>query len=448
VTDDLAAAVRAGMPQARDDLARLVAMRSVANAEVEPPEECSRAAAEVARLVAAAGVDGVREIETADGSLAVVGHSPGPADAPTVLLYSHYDVQPAGDPDDWGSSPWELTERDGRWYGRGAADCKGNLVMLLTALRALPRPWPVGVRVVCEGSEEMSTGGLEALVRAEPDLFAADVMVIADAGNIELGTPTVTTSLRGTGSVDVVVETLAGPVHSGMFGGAAPDALAALVSMLATLRDADGGTTIRGLAADGTWAGADYPVERFRADAGVLDGVSVLGAGTVADALWARPSVNVLAIDCPSVSGATAAIQHTARALVNLRVPPGYDAADSQRLLMEHLEAVAPWGARVRVERRTLGEPFAARTDGPGFAALAAAMEEAFGRPLTTAGQGGAIPLCNALQAAQPDAEILLLGVEEPACHIHAPDESVDPRELERTAVGIATFLALLPAAG
>ena len=130
---------------------------------------------------------------------------------------------------------------------------------------------------------------------------------------------------------------------------------------------------------------------------------------------------------------------------MNLRVPPGYDAADSQRLLVEHLESVAPWGARVRVERRTLGEPFAARTDGPGFAALAAAMEQAFGRPLTTAGQGGAIPLCNALQTAHPDAEILLLGVEEPACRIHAPDESVDPAELERTAVGMATFLATYP---
>lgn len=419
-------------------------MRSVADADVEPVEECAKAAAEVARLFTEAGVDGVRAVETADGSLAIVGHSPGPEDAPTVLLYSHYDVQPAGDAAEWESSPWELVERDGRWYGRGAADCKGNIVMLLSALRALARPWPVGIRVVCEGSEEMSTGGLETLVLAEPALFDADVMLIADAGNVELGRPTVTTSLRGTGSVLVTVRTLAGPVHSGMYGGAAPDALAALISMLASLRDADGGTTITGLDASGTWSGAAYPVERFRGDAGVLDGVCVLGGATVADALWARPSVNVLAIDAPSVAGATAAIQHTARALVNLRVPPGHDADAAQVLLVRHLEAVAPWGARVEVERRTLGEPFAARTDGPGFATLAAAMEQAFGQPLTTAGQGGAIPLCNALQAAQPDAEILLIGVEEPACRIHAPGESVDPAELERTAVGVALFLNAL----
>jgi acetylornithine deacetylase/succinyl-diaminopimelate desuccinylase-like protein len=444
VGSDLADRVRELMPQARDDLARLVALRSVADPTIEPVEECAAAADAVADLLREAGVGDVRTVETADGSRAVVGRSPASAAAPTVLLYSHYDVQPAGDLDAWHSPPWELTEREGRWYGRGAADCKGNLVMLLTALRAVPRPWPVGVRMVCEGSEEMSTGGLERLVRSDPALFGADVMLIADAGNVELGTPTVTTSLRGTGSVVVTVETLERPVHSGMYGGAAPDALAALITMLGTLRDGDGETTIRGLDATARWEGADYPVDRFRADAGVLDGVSTLGRGTVADALWARPVVNVLAIDAPPVAGATAAIQHTARALVNLRVPPGYDAAAAQGLLVDHLYDVAPWGARVTVERRTLGEPFAARTDGPGFTVLSEAMSEAFGRTLVTAGQGGAIPLCNALQAAHPDAEILLIGVEEPASRIHAPDESVDPGELERTALGVARFMTSL----
>lgn len=448
----LAAAVAAGMPRARADLERLVAMPSVADPAVpEYAAGCAAAATEVARLLTDVGVAGIRSIETTDGSLAVVGHSPGPAGTPTVLLYSHYDVQPPGDLAQWATSPWVLTERDGRWYGRGSADCKGNLVMLLTALRALSAAasgvdgaWPVGIRVVCEGSEEASTGGLERLVASDPDLFAGDVMLVCDTGNIASGRPTVTTSLRGTGSVLVTVSTLAGPVHSGMFGGAAPDALAALIAMLATLRDADGETTIRGLDATGTWPGAAYPPERFRADADVLDGVDLLGRGSVADLLWARPVVNVLALDAPPVTGATAAIQPVARALVNLRVPPGIDAAAAQDLLVAHLHDVAPWHAQVTVEKRTLGQPFAARTDGPGFAALSAAMAQAFGTPLVTSGQGGAIPLCNALQAAHPDAEIVLMGVEEPACRIHAPGESVDPAELERTALGVALFLATL----
>ena len=435
-------AVHALLPRALDDLARLVALPSVADGHHE--RACTSAAEEVAALFADAGVDDVRRVPTDDGSLAVVGHSPGPEGAPTVLLYSHYDVQPPGDPDAWGSSPWELTERDGRLYGRGSADCKGNLVMLLTALRSLPRPWPVGVRIVCEGSEEMSTGGLGRLVGTDPGLFAADVMVIADAGNVELGTPTVTTSLRGTGSVLVTVRTMAGPAHSGMYGGAAPDALAALVAVLASLRDEAGDTTVTGLDNTGTWTGAEYPADRFAADAQVLPGVRLLGSGSVADTVWARPAATVLAIDAPSVAGVTAAIQHEARAIVNLRVPPGQDAAHAQQLLVRHLEAAAPWGAQVSVEPRTLGQPFAAGTQGRGYAALATGMRAAFGRDLVTAGQGGAIPLCNELAAAHPGAEILLLGVEEPACHIHAADESVDPAELERTALGVALMLAEL----
>jgi acetylornithine deacetylase/succinyl-diaminopimelate desuccinylase-like protein len=439
--DSLGERVSELLPRALDDLAALVALPSVADGA--HADACATAAEQVAGLFVDVGVGDVRLVEADDGSLAVIGHQPGPEDAPTVLLYSHYDVQPV-DEAAWTSSPWDLTERAGRFYGRGAADCKGNLVMLLTALRALPRPWPVGVRVVCEGSEEMSTGGLGRLVGTDPELFAADVMIVADAGNIELGTPTVTTSLRGTGSVLVTVRTMAGPAHSGMYGGAAPDALAALVAILSTLRNEAGDTTVTGLDNTGTWSGAAYPEERFAADAQVLPGVGLLGAGSIADTVWARPAATILAIDAPSVANVTAAIQHEARAVVNLRVPPGQDAAEAQRLLVAHLEGAAPWGVEVTVEPKTLGQPFAARTQGPGFRALAAGMAEAFGRELVTAGQGGAIPLCNELQAAYPEAEILLVGVEEPACHIHAADESVDPAELARTSVGIARTLAEL----
>ncbi len=444
---DLARAVAGLMAAARDDLTHLVAMRSVADGVDDHPAECARAVEAVADLFTGAGVDGVRTILTADGSRAVVGHSAAPVGAPTVLLYSHYDVQPPGDLAEWADDPWTLTEREGRWYARGAADCKGNLVMHLTALRALRQvggSWPVGVRIVCEGSEEMSSGGLEALVRSDPDLFTADVVVVADSGNVELGTPTITTSLRGTGSVLVTVRTLGAQVHSGAFGGPAPDALAALVHVLATLRDADGETTIDGLDALGTWEGAAYPPDRFRSDAGVLDGVGLLGRGAVGDLLWARPVATVLAIDAPSVAGVTAAIQPTARALVNLRVPPGTDAAMAQQLLVRHLEAAAPWGARITALPQTLGQPFAARTNGPAYAAMAAAMESAYGRPMVTTGQGGAIPLCTVLSEALPDAEILVLGVEEPGCRIHSPGESVHPEELERAALAEAIFLRAL----
>lgn len=440
-TDEVRGAVRALMPTARDELATLVGFRSVADPRQFPAEECVQAARWVRDAFVAAGIGTVDLIETADGSNAVVGHQPGPPGAPTVLLYCHYDVQPPGDESKWHTSPFELTERDGRWYGRGAADCKGNIVMHLLALRALGTPFPVGIRVVAEGSEEMGTGGLEALVEERPELFEADMILVVDTGNAEVGLPTATTTLRGIANVVVHVETLAGEVHSGMFGGPAPDALAALVAMLATLRDAAGNTVVAGLDATQTWTGVDYPEAQFRTDAGVLDGVGLAGTGSVADAVWARPALTILGIDCPPVVGSAAAVQPRASARLNLRVPPGMDPQQAQDALIAHLEAAAPWGARVTVEREPTGSPFRAGTDGPGYAALGAAMAEAFGKPLGTVGQGGSIPLCNVFANQVPRAEIALIGVEEPRCLIHAPNESVDPSEIENLAVAEALFL-------
>ncbi|MBA8960965.1 acetylornithine deacetylase/succinyl-diaminopimelate desuccinylase-like protein [Rhodococcus percolatus] len=441
MSDEIRSTVAALMPTARDELAELVAMRSVADPRQFPPEECVRAAEWVRDAFIGAGIGHVELLETSDGSHAVVGHQPAPDGAPTVLLYCHYDVQPPGDEKLWHTDPFTLTERDGRWYGRGAADCKGNIVMHLLALRALGTPFPVGIRIVAEGSEEMGTGGLENLVEARPELFDADMILVVDTGNAAVGSPTVTTTLRGIANVVVHVETLTGEVHSGMFGGPAPDALAALVQMLATLRDADGNTVVDGLESDQKWTGVDYPEAQFRTDAGVLDGVRLAGSSSVADAVWARPALTILGIDCPPVVGSAAAIQPRASARLNLRVPPGMDPQKAQDALAAHLENAAPWNARVTVEREAVGSPFRATTDGPGYAALGTAMEEAFGKELGTVGQGGSIPLCNVFSAVVPTAEIALIGVEEPRCLIHAPNESVDPGEIENLAVAEALFL-------
>ncbi|MDV6284626.1 dipeptidase [Rhodococcus jostii] len=441
MSDEIRSKVAGLMPAARDELAELVAMRSVADPRQFPPEECVRAAEWVRDAFIGAGIGQVELLETSDGSHAVVGHQPAPDGAPTVLLYCHYDVQPPGDEKLWHTDPFTLTERDGRWYGRGAADCKGNIVMHLLALRALGTPFPVGIRIVAEGSEEMGTGGLENLVEARPELFDADMILVVDTGNAAVGRPTVTTTLRGIANVVVHVETLAGEVHSGMFGGPAPDALAALVQMLATLRDADGNTVVDGLESDQKWTGVDYPEAQFRTDAGVLDGVGLAGSSSVADAVWARPALTILGIDCPPVVGSAAAISPRASARLNLRVPPGMDPQKAQDALAAHLENAAPWNARVTVEREAVGSPFRATTDGPGYAALGAAMEEAFRKELGTVGQGGSIPLCNVFAAAVPTAEIALIGVEEPRCLIHAPNESVDPSEIENLAVAEALFL-------
>ncbi|MFE7561095.1 dipeptidase [Kitasatospora sp. NPDC057500] len=441
MTDELARRIAALMPRARADLAELVAIPSVADPRQYPPEKCRQAAEWVAAAFSDAGLRDVHLEETPDGSHAVIGHRPPPPGAPTVLLYAHYDVQPPLDDAAWTSPPFTLTERDGRWYGRGAADCKGNIVMHLTALRALGDDLPVGLKLVVEGSEEQGTGGLEAYVPPHAGELHADALLICDTGNAAVGLPTATTSLRGVTNVVVTVAALKGDVHSGMFGGPAPDALAALVRILDSLRDADGGTRIDGLDNDGTWNGVGYDEQQFRADAGVLDGVRLTGSGTVADRLWARPAVTVLGIDCPPVVGSAAAVPATARARVSLRVPPGTDARAAQAALTAHLKAAAPWGVRVAVAPESVGSPFRAATGGPAYAALDKAVQEVYGRPMSFLGQGGSIPLCTVFATTFPEAEIILMGVEEPRCLIHAPNESVDPGEIEHMAHVEALFL-------
>ncbi|WP_455359164.1 M20/M25/M40 family metallo-hydrolase [Streptomyces sp. SYSU K21746] len=432
------------LPRAKAELAELVAFQSVADPAQFPKSECEAAARWIADVLDAEGFQDVALLDTPDGTQSVYGYLPGPEGAPTVLLYAHYDVQPPLDLASWVSPPFELTERDGRWFGRGAADCKGGFIMHLLALRALKANGgvPVGVKVIVEGSEEQGTGGLERYAEAHPELLSADTIVIGDTGNFRVGLPTVTATLRGMTMLRVRIDTLEGNLHSGQFGGAAPDALAALIHVLGSLRAEDGSTTVDGLEADARWDGLDYPEQDFRRDAKVLDGVGLISHGTVADRIWARPAVTVIGIDCPPVVGATPSLQASARAQISLRVPPGQDAAEATKLLTAHLEAHTPWGARVSVEQVGQGQPFQADTSSPAYTSMAEAMRVAYpGEEMQSSGMGGSIPLCNTLAALYPEAEILLIGLSEPEAQIHAVNESVSPQELERLSVAEALFL-------
>ena len=443
MSDGLREAVAGLMDQAKSDLAELVAFESVADPKQYPPEECQKAAQWVVDAFAELGLETAMS-PTPDGSMAVHGHAPGPDGTPTVLLYSHYDVQPPLGEDEWNSPVFELVERDGRWYGRGSADCKGNIVMHLTALRALKEVnggLPCGVKIICEGSEEQGTGGLEAFVVENPEVLQADTILVVDTGNFAVGIPTLTTTLRGMTSVDVTLRSLESAMHSGMFGGPAPDPVVALIQILSSLHDADGDTTIDGIDTSQSWQGVEYSAEQFRKDANVLDGVKLMGDGKVADLLWARPSATVLGIDIPPVIGSASVVQASAAARISLRVPPGMNGTECQDKLVAHLESRVPWNIQCEIERVAVGDPFIGSLEGPGFDALKAAMEEAFGHEMATEGQGGSIPLCNVLAETYPDAEIMLFGVEEPTCLIHAPNESVDPSEIENIALAEALFL-------
>jgi cysteinylglycine-S-conjugate dipeptidase len=432
--------VRELMPAARTDLAALVSLPSVANPALGRPEAGLRAAAYLEETLAGLGFQ-VDSRSMRDGTRAVIAAAPGPPGSPTVLMYSHYDVQPAGDEAAWLSPPWELTERDGRWYGRGAADAKGNVVAHLAALRAVGDHRRCGVKVVIEGSEEWPSPGLERFVLEQPDVLRADAILLADGAGVAVGEPALTMSLRGSVFVVVTVKTLEVPVHSGSYGGAAPDALAALMRMLDGLRDERGATMFPGLPESRLKADGSIDERQFRRDAGVLDGVDLVGAGTIAERVWMQPSITVIGLDAPAVVGSIPAVPAEARARLLLRVPPGASAAASEQALVAQLRRAAPWGARVEIVTEIVTEPYAARPEGAAYRRFRAALGEAYGTEPALLGQGGSIPVCTAFAETYPEAEIFLFGVEEPLCAIHSPNESVDPGEIERVALAEALFL-------
>ena len=448
--------IEALMPRAINELAELVAIPSIADDRIIDPAVHRSAAEWVREAFRAEGIPAELEL-TPDGTYAVIGHRPAPEGAPTVLLYCHYDVQPILDEHEWLSPPFELTERDGRLYGRGSADCKGNVLAHLTALRALrdgapidaADTYPVGLILVAEGSEEQGRASLDQYAIANPELFQrADVILIQDAGNAAFGLPTLSVSLRGAVDVIVRVEALKASVHSGMFGGAATDPLAALVRMLATLRDERGNTTVPGIRADQVWPGLPYDEATYRVDAGLLEGSERLGSGTVADQIIARPVVTILGIDAPPVVGAVAAVQAKAAAKLNLRVPPGEDPAQMRDALIAHLHAVAPWGVKVETEAGELGYPFSSDTSSPSFKLLEQSLTDAYdGVQTVSAGMGGSIPLTTTLAGINPSADIVLLGVPDAESRIHSTNESVHPEEIRRIALGEALFLRRLGAA-
>ncbi len=435
-------AVRADAGRVRGELERLVRIPSVA-LEGFDPAPVRRSAEVTAEILEAAGLPSVGLLEVPGGHPAVFGELPAPGGAPTVLLYAHHDVQPAGPEELWTTPPFEPSLRDGRLYGRGAADDKSGVVIHAAALRAFGGRPPVGVKVIVEGEEEATTDNLPRLVHDRPGLLAADVIVVADSGNWRTGEPTLTTTLRGVVDCTVEVETLEAPVHSGAYGGAAPDALMALVRILATLQDADGSVAVAGLRSF-PWEGSEYPAEAFRAEARLLPGVQLVGRGRLEERLWTRPSVNVIGLDAPPVRGARNILVDRARAKVSLRVPPGEDPHRALDLLARHLEAAAPWGARVRVSRGDAGSGFAAASGGPAHRAAREALEEAYGRPVAEMGSGGSIPIVPALAGAFPGAEVLVMGAMDDRSNIHAQDESVDLAEVERATLAEALLLLRL----
>jgi acetylornithine deacetylase/succinyl-diaminopimelate desuccinylase-like protein len=444
--DDLSRAVADGMPRAMGDLERLVRIPSIAFADYDPAPVRDAAMA-TAEILEAAGYAGVRLIELPDGvdHPAVFGEVRGPAGAPTVLLYAHHDVQPEGPVEEWASPPFEPEVRNGRLYGRGAADDKCGIVLHAAAMRAFGGAPPVNVKVIVEGEEEAGTEHLPFLIDGHRDLLAADVVCIADGGNWRTGIPALETSIRGVVDCTVTVRVLDLAVHSGVFGGAIPDALSALARILASLHDDEGNVAIDGLARF-PWNGVQMSEDELREEAPIRPGVRLIGHGPVSERLWSSPAVSVLGIDAPRVREASNQLVPVARAKVSLRIAPGDDPARALELLAGHLESNAPWGVEVGVARGEGGHGLRVRADGPAFAAMLRAMETAYSRPAVEIGSGGSVPLVPILAGAFPEAEILMYGAADEKSQYHSVDESVDLGDLERASLAEALLWTELAA--
>jgi len=440
---ELRAAVARELPGVRADLERLVRIPSIAFPGFDHTQ-VERSAEATAELLRGCGLD--VSIVRAGGQPAVIGTRPAPPGAPTVLLYAHHDVQPIGDPAKWDSDPFTPVERDGRLYGRGVADDKAGVMAHVAALRALGDALPVGVVVFVEGEEEYGSESLERLLVEHRDRLAADVIVIADSSNWDIGVPALTTSLRGIVNLFVEVRTLTSAVHSGMFGGAVPDALTVLCRLLATLHDEAGDVAVAGLTRRAA-APLEYPPDRLRAEAGMVDGVEFIGTGPLVERLWTKPSLSVLGIDAPSTAEAPNALVPSAKAKLSLRIAPGEDPKAAYEAVAAHLRAHAPWGVPVEVTLEQLGAPCAINATGPVYEAARAAFRAAWdGVEPVDIGVGGSIPFIATFQQLFPDAAILITGVEDPHGKAHGPNESLHLGEFARVCLAETLLLANLGA--
>jgi len=430
------------MPRLTELLGDLVRLPSVSAPGYDQTNV--RAAAErIVNILHDSGYQNAQLLEVEHGNPAVFAEIPAPDGAPTLLLYAHYDVQPPGPAAEWETGPFDPVERDGRLYGRGSADDKGGIIMHLGAVAAHGGRPPVGVQVFFEGEEEAGSQSLEAILDKYSNLLKPDVIVIGDGGNWAVGVPAFLTSLRGIVGVSFELRTLRAAVHSGQYGGVFPDALIAMVRLLATLHDDQGNVTIPGLVSEEV-DGLDVSEELARQLAGALDGIEQIGTGSIPSRMWTRPAISVLALDAPPVSEAINQLVPVSRAKVSLRIAPGQDAASALHALKEHLVANAPWGTTVEFFHEESGDPSTLDTNTFAVEAWTKAFTEGYGAEPVRMGAGGSIPFIATFAELFPGAPILVIGTSDPTSSYHAPNESQDLGDLEKAVLSEAIAFSLL----
>ncbi|WP_231928111.1 dipeptidase [Devriesea agamarum] len=439
---DLPGRLSAHMTQTLNDLQNLVRIPSVAfpGYDREPVE---RSAEAVAELLRGTGLPDVRIERVGEGAPAVIARRPAKPGRPTVLLYAHHDVQPAGDPHAWDSAPFEPQQRGDRLYGRGAADDKAGIMAHVTALRLVGDELAdqgLGVTVFVEGEEECGSPTFRPFIETFAEDLRADVIVVADSANWAVGSPALTTSLRGMVDLTVTVSVLDHAVHSGLYGGPILDALTLLSRLISTLHDERGDVAVPGLVrADDP--SVDMPEDDLRRDAGVLPGVQLAGDGPLTARLWTRPALSVIGIDAPPVASASNTMIPSARAKLSMRLAPGQDPQLAMAALRDHLLAHTPFGATVEVSEGEQGKAFEAPAHSPAMDIAREAFRASWGKDPVDIGLGGSIPFIADLLEVFPGVEILVTGVEDPDSRAHGANESLHLGDFEKVCLAEAYLL-------
>ncbi len=450
--DQLRAAVDGGLPVAISELGSLVRIPSVSWDGFDSEHVLASASAAQALLEGLGVFDSVRIARAPidaerTGQPAVLATRAARNGRPTILLYAHHDVQPPGDPADWESSPFEPTVRGDRLYGRGAADDKAGVMAHVAAIRAFVETvgpdFDLGLVAFFEGEEEFGSRSFANFIVENREALAADVIVVADSDNWNSTTPSLTVGLRGNVTFKLRVSTLEHASHSGMFGGAAPDAMLAAIRLLATLHDDDGSVAVAGLTSREATT-PDYDAHRLVEEAALLPGVTPIGRGTVLSRLWNQPAITITGIDAPTVQNASNTLVPAVTVKVSARIAPGQTAADAYAALEAHLTANAPFGAHLDIVDVDLGNPFLVDTSGWAVAEAKDAMHQAWGVAPVEAGIGGSIPFISDLVRVFPEAQILVTGVEDPDSRAHSPNESLHLGVFRRAILTEAVLLAKL----
>ena len=409
-------------------LSEMVEIKSISS-DKNHRDDVDASAQFVENLFADLGLN-TQVIKVAGGMPAVVAHTTIDPSKKTVLLYAHHDVQPVGDLDLWNTEPFDPVVKEGRLYGRGSGDNKAGVVVHYNVVKQLLEDLPVNIRIFIEGEEEIGSPTMSDFIEQNREALEADVIVIADSGNVKIGVPTITTSLRGLADAIIEVDQPMRPVHSGMGGGIVPDAFMVLSKIIASFHNEKGDLMIEGLTpTDMKVAELDKSYTQKMLGS---EEINLFDTESISKRLWLEPALDVLAIDAPPVKDAVNLVIPKASAKISLRLPPTEDPEHAMKMLEEHVIKNIPWDASVKFIPNSKGSGVVADPNKPFTTELVNSFNSIWDNETAYIGVGGSIPFANDFVREFPNAELVLVGAaDEELGNAHAPNESVQIDHIE-----------------